>query len=190
MASAIGVLHAGGLAAAPGPAAPPADLAAMIVALMDQPPGDNDMGLFRAMLVANGCGAPLRRRALLHVAREAERLAGLEPRGPDNQDAELIALCNRLTVLEESCEAIYLAIRDDDDDAAEAAIEPLRDEIVAICDRLYGLGTPSTLESQRAVARAALASADRDRDGAILVGSGGIAARLAFGLAHSVAGSA
>jgi hypothetical protein len=107
----------------------------------------------------------------------------------ESADAELIRLCDRLVALEAKDENIYLTVEDDDE--ANRLSEILLPEFQELRDRIFALDAPTTRDGQRAFARAALAAAPRDSRGDVILDTGGgLPAFPAFGLAHSLAGSA
>lgn len=100
VAGAAATVAAHGAPAAPSPAMPafpPVTDADWVKLAVSTDIPDQDMPLLRMLVIANGSKAPVRGRALLAAAREAERLAALEPADPGApDDAELVALLAQL----------------------------------------------------------------------------------------------
>lgn len=137
----------------------------------------------RRGLLAGGTAALLTGAA---IATAAHAGPVASPAGAGD-DAELIALCNRLVAWEARHDEIYLTIEDDDE--AQRMADQIPDDYREIRDCLYKLDAPVTPEGRRAYARACLATAQRDAFGGIILDDGGnLGSFLAFGLAHSVAG--
>lgn len=85
-----------------------------------------------------------------------------------NPDAQLIRLCDRFVEIEEQEAALFDAIKDDTRRDVVAA--PLRLEWQKILDWLEERDAPATLDGAKALARAALATSPKDRDGEMEVG--------------------
>jgi hypothetical protein len=124
-----------------------------------------DDHLLRLSIIASGSEPPIRGRALVLVADEALRLAALEPIDPEQPDAELIRLCDRLVAIQAAETAIYAKMDGSDDDALDAALDPFTAEWRAIEARLYEVGGPITPQGMVAMARASLAYASKEPDG-------------------------
>jgi hypothetical protein len=101
----------------------------------------------------------LRSAARVVTRQTDERLTKAREGDPD---AKLIALCVRLVAISDQERTLYATIKDES--ARNKPLRPLTDEWCAIRDELYKMDRPATSEGAHAVALAAQANADHDRD--------------------------
>jgi hypothetical protein len=100
--------------------------------------------------------------ALRDIAGEATKGDALP-----NPDADLIALCDRLVVIEaQRCQVLHTI---KEDDAQDVALAPIDEESRQIEARVYELGDPVTPAGVAAVARAAVAEAVKNLDGTLQI---------------------
>ena len=84
-------------------------------------------------------------------------------------DAELIRLCDRIVALEAAYDATCAGARTHAEERAAAPqLEAISEEITANMELIYDL-RPQTLAGLQAMARAAHAGADKNREGGMLV---------------------
>jgi hypothetical protein len=134
----------------------------------------------RAALLPAGTPAGIRAKAQIFLGetsfgerRYPDSLDGLaislardlvnETSGDPSRDAELIAICDRLTEIEAERREVLDTIDDEvEQDKANASRE---EEWVALAVRVVRIGRPSTRAGAEAMARAANANASRNVDG-------------------------
>ena len=101
-------------------------------------------------------------------------------------DAEMIAACDRIMVIERKELAIYATRHTKEDEIrTESAIDALRNERSILIERIQDMPSASTIAGLRALARAAMALAPKDSDGDAYFG-GGDAEQLGFEITRAL----
>ena len=110
------------------------------------------------------------------------------PRPPDEADAELIRICDRITVVEGEIASLFDIATDEDE--RDVLLEPLNVELTSLVDKYWELPEAVSVAGVRSIARAAWAMAPKRPDGEVEF-PGGDAETLAFHvIKHLVAGGA